>query len=105
MKQNQARYGFIIADAELVSVKRMPNDGNLALAYSISCTRQGNGRLTVLPGVVVSGHGDGWQRLQLYASLIMSVGAPNQSDPSTYLLYHGASHPEDIFLDILLPRS
>jgi hypothetical protein len=59
MKQNQARYGFIIADAELASVTRMPNDGNLTVAYSISCTRQGNGRLTVLPGIVVFRHGYG----------------------------------------------
>ena len=41
MKQNQARYGFIITDAELASVTSMPNDGNLTIAYSIRVRGKG----------------------------------------------------------------
>ncbi|KAL9123764.1 MAG: hypothetical protein Q9217_006839 [Psora testacea] len=51
MKQHQARYGFIITDTELVPVKRMPDNGHIAVANAVPWTRQGNGLLTVLLGL------------------------------------------------------
>ncbi|KKZ68259.1 hypothetical protein EMCG_06082 [[Emmonsia] crescens] len=51
MKQNGARYGFIITDTELVPVKRVSEDGHVAVATAIPWTQHGPGQLTILLGL------------------------------------------------------
>ncbi|KAK2749726.1 hypothetical protein FQN55_002962 [Onygenales sp. PD_40] len=51
MKQNGARYGFVITDTELVPVKRLSEDGHVAVATAIPWTQRGPGQLTVLLGL------------------------------------------------------
>ncbi|KAK2810238.1 hypothetical protein FQN50_003208 [Emmonsiellopsis sp. PD_5] len=51
MKQNGARYGFIITDTELVPVKRLSENGHVAVATAIPWTQRGPGQLTVLLGL------------------------------------------------------
>jgi hypothetical protein len=51
MKQNNARFGFILTDRELVAIRRLDDDGRLELSQSIPWATQGNAaqpRLTVL---------------------------------------------------------
>ena len=88
MKRNQARYGFVIADVELVSVKRPPNNGEFSRGIFHSVHEAGNGQLTVLPGSRYLGMVTAGNDWQLYVSLIVPVSAPNQSDLSTYLIHH-----------------
>lgn len=51
MKQNGARYGFIITDTELVPVKRLSENGHVAVATAIPWTQRGPGKLTVVLGL------------------------------------------------------
>ncbi|PGH07900.1 hypothetical protein AJ80_07940 [Polytolypa hystricis UAMH7299] len=51
MKQNGARYSFIITDTELVPVKRLSGNGHVAVATAIPWTQRGPGQLTVLLGL------------------------------------------------------
>lgn len=68
MKQDSARYGFILTDTELVALRRLPKDGHIEVATAISWTTQGNGQLTVLLGLWYLGMlaaGNGWQLLNV----------------------------------------
>ncbi|KAL2012975.1 hypothetical protein VTN00DRAFT_500 [Thermoascus crustaceus] len=41
MSQSNARYGFIVTDKELVTIKRLGGDGNIELSLSISWDVEG----------------------------------------------------------------
>lgn len=54
MRQNGARYGFVLTDRELVAVRRLDSNGHLELSESIPWTASGTSdqpRLTVLLGL------------------------------------------------------
>ncbi|KKZ61735.1 hypothetical protein EMCG_03764 [[Emmonsia] crescens] len=51
MKQNDARYSFIITDTELVPVKRVSENGHLTIVTAISSTQRGPGQLIILLGL------------------------------------------------------
>ncbi|OJD21015.1 hypothetical protein ACJ73_07644 [Blastomyces percursus] len=51
MKQNNARYGFVLTDTELVPIKRLDGNGRLQLAQPIQWETKGPERLTILLGL------------------------------------------------------
>ncbi|PYH81976.1 hypothetical protein BO82DRAFT_354145 [Aspergillus uvarum CBS 121591] len=51
MEQHHTQYGSILSDAELVAVKRLDDNGRLAVATSIPWSSGGVGRLSVLLGL------------------------------------------------------
>ncbi|OJD21070.1 hypothetical protein ACJ73_07593 [Blastomyces percursus] len=51
MKQNNARYGFVLTDTELVPIKRLDGNGRLLLAQPIQWETKGPERLTILLGL------------------------------------------------------
>jgi hypothetical protein len=51
LKQHKAQHGFVLTDAELVPVKRLDENGHLAIASSIPWATGGPGNLTVLLGI------------------------------------------------------
>lgn len=48
MRQHNARYGYILTNAELVAVKRLGGNGRLALSAAIPWTSGGAGQMSVL---------------------------------------------------------
>ncbi|RAL10588.1 uncharacterized protein BO97DRAFT_435957 [Aspergillus homomorphus CBS 101889] len=48
MRQHNARYGYILADTELVAVKRLEGSSRLAVSTAVPWTRGGVGVLSVL---------------------------------------------------------
>lgn len=46
MKQHKAKYGYLITDTEMVAVKRLPQNGHLAVANAVPWTAHGSGVLT-----------------------------------------------------------
>jgi hypothetical protein len=63
--QHNARYGFILTNTELVPLKRLDQNGRLAVATSIPWTQGGSaGRLSVLLGLwylgMLAAENDNW---------------------------------------------
>lgn len=63
--QHNARYGFILTNTELVPLKRLDQNGSLAVATSIPWTQSGSvGRLSVLLGLwylgMLAAENDNW---------------------------------------------